>query len=103
MTEPHPAVNLDDTVHQRIRLGILALLSSGVALEFGSLREQLHLTDGNLNRHLKVLEDAALVAARRTTGRGRPKTWITITDPGRVAFGAELTALRAIIATAEHP
>ncbi|WP_194819745.1 transcriptional regulator [Nocardia sp. XZ_19_385] len=102
MTEPHPILGLDDTVHQRIRLGILALLRSGVAMEFGVLRDQLRLTDGNLNRHLKVLEDAALITARRSTGRGRPKTWLTITDPGRAAFDAELTALRALIAAAEQ-
>ncbi|MCP2318065.1 Winged helix DNA-binding domain-containing protein [Nocardia amikacinitolerans] len=103
MSEPHPVLGLDDTVHQRIRLGILALLRSGVAMEFGVLREQLRLTDGNLNRHLKVLEDAALISARRSTGGGRPKTWVTITESGRSAFDAELAALRALIATAEQP
>ncbi|WP_067472742.1 transcriptional regulator [Nocardia amamiensis] len=103
MSEPHPVLGLDDTVHQRIRLGILALLRSGVAMEFGVLREQLRLTDGNLNRHLKVLEDAALISARRSTGGGRPKTWVAITEPGRRAFDAELAALRALIATAEQP
>ncbi|MGW0250316.1 transcriptional regulator [Nocardia goodfellowii] len=102
MTETHPILELDDTVHQRIRLGILALLRSGVALEFGVLRDQLRLTDGNLNRHLKVLEDAAFVTARRSTGRGRRKTWLTITDSGRTAFDAELAALRALIAAAEQ-
>ncbi|APE34911.1 MarR family transcriptional regulator [Nocardia mangyaensis] len=102
MAEPHPIVSLDDTVHQRIRLGILALLRSGVAMEFGVLRDQLQLTDGNLNRHLKVLKEADMIATRRSTGRGRPKTWLTITDAGRSAFDAELTGLRALIAAAEQ-
>jgi DNA-binding MarR family transcriptional regulator len=101
VSDVHPTVGLDDTVHQRTRLGILALLRSGVAIEFGALRDELRLTDGNLNRHLKVLEDAQLVASSRRTGRGRPKTWVTITDTGRKALEAELTALRALIDLAE--
>ncbi|SDE92640.1 Winged helix DNA-binding domain-containing protein [Blastococcus fimeti] len=101
MSDVHPTVGLDDTVHQRSRLGILALLRSGVAVEFGAIRDELRLTDGNLNRHLKVLEDARLVASSRQTGRGRPKTWVTITAAGVDALEAELSALRALIALAE--
>lgn len=56
-----------------------------MAVEYGALRAELRLTDGNLNRHLKVLEDAELVPSSWQTGRGRPKTWITITDIGRRA------------------
>ncbi|SOE02899.1 transcriptional regulator [Blastococcus haudaquaticus] len=101
MTDPHPTVGLDDTVHQRSRLGILALLRSGVGIEFASIRNELHLTDGNLNRHLKVLEDAAFISSRRETGRGRPRTWVTITAAGQAALEQELAALRALIAAAE--
>lgn len=101
MSDPHPTVGLDDTVHQRTRLGILALLRSGVSMEFGALRDTLHLTDGNLNRHIKVLDEAGLIEGSRTTGRGRPRTWFTITEAGRAALDAELTALRALIAAAE--
>lgn len=101
MTDAHPAVGLDDTVHQRSRLGILALLRTGVSMEFGALRDTLHLTDGNLNRHLKVLEDAGLIVSTRNTGQGRPRTWLTITDAGRAALDAEIAALRALIAATE--
>ncbi|WP_280233792.1 transcriptional regulator [Nocardia cyriacigeorgica] len=102
MHDPHPAVSLNDTVHQRTRLGILALLRSGVSMEFGALRDTLHLTDGNLNRHLKVLDDAGLIAGTRATGHGkRPRTWFSLTEAGRAALDAELAALRALIAAAE--
>lgn len=101
MSDPHPAVGLDDVVHQRTRLGVLALLNSGVSLEFSALRDALHLTDGNLNRHLKVLQDAGLVTTDRR-GTGRPKTWVRITERGRSALAAELVALRAVIAAAEQ-
>ena len=102
MSRPHPTVGLDDTVHQRSRLGILALLRSGVAMEFAAIRDELRLTDGNLNRHVKVLEDAGLVSSRRETGRGRPRTWISITPEGRTSLDEELAALRALIAAAEE-
>lgn len=101
MTGPHPTVGLDDVVHQRTRLGILALLRSGVAMEFTAIRDALHLTDGNLNRHLHVLETAGLVAGHRDTGRGRPRSWTTITPAGEQAFDAELGALRALLAAAD--
>lgn len=103
MSCPHPTVGLDDTVHQRSRLGILALVRSGVAMEFGAIRDELRLTDGNLNRHVKVLEDAGLVSSRRETGRGRPRTWISISAAGRAALDEELAALRALIAAAGQP
>lgn len=101
MTESHPTVGLDDTIHQRSRLGILAMLKSGVSIEFGALRDNLHLTDGNLNRHLKVLETAGFVSSERQTGRGRPKTWVMITRAGTVALAEELAALRALLASTE--
>jgi DNA-binding MarR family transcriptional regulator len=101
MSEVHPSVGLDDVVHQRTRLGILALLKTGVSLEFSALRDTLHLTDGNLNRHLKVLEEAQLVTSERRSGGGRARTWLAITAEGRRALEEELSALRSIIAAAE--
>jgi len=101
LNDAHPTVGMDDTVHQRSRLGILALLRSGVALEFGAIRDNLRLTDGNLNRHLAVLQTAGLVDRRRETGRGRPRTWLTITGSGRTAFDDELAALRALLDAAD--
>ncbi|NLG54938.1 MAG: ArsR family transcriptional regulator [Rhodococcus sp.] len=98
---PHPALGLNDVVHQRSRLGILTLLRSGEPLEFCGLRDRLNLTDGNLNRHLKVLIEAGLATSERM-GPGRLRTWITITAKGGEALDTELTALRAIIATVEQ-
>ncbi|MGC5164490.1 transcriptional regulator [Rhodococcus sp. DT1] len=61
------------------------------------LRETLHLTNGNLNRHLEVLVDAGLLESTREEGKGRTRTWVTITPSGRAALDAEIAALRALI------
>lgn len=58
--QPHPTNGLDETVHQRHRLGILTIAAEARA-EFSYLRDALGLTPGNLSRHLTVLEDAGLI------------------------------------------
>jgi DNA-binding transcriptional ArsR family regulator len=60
----HPANGLNDIVHQRVRLGILAIAHEARRVEFGYLRTNLELSAGNLSQHLGVLEDAGLVAIR---------------------------------------
>lgn len=98
---PEPSDEIDDVVHQRVRLGILTICTEVHRVEFSSLRDALGLTAGNLSRHLAVLEDADLVVATKTTGRGRPTTWISITKVGRKALRNEVAALRAIVERVE--
>jgi DNA-binding MarR family transcriptional regulator len=93
----HPSLSLDDTVHQRVRLGILAVLEEAKRAEFKYLREALDLSDGNLSRHVQVLEDAGLVRVEKGFEGRRPRTWISSTAAGRKAFEQELNALRALI------
>ncbi|MFP5332047.1 MAG: transcriptional regulator [Acidimicrobiia bacterium] len=92
----HPSTGLDETVHQRVRLGILAVLGEADRVEFTYLRDRLDVTDGNLNRHLQVLADAGYVRIeKRTTGRSR--TWIVATRAGREALRDHLRRLQQII------
>ena len=93
----NPASGLDDVVHQRNRLGILAILVDAESVEFTFLRESLALTAGNLSRHLAVLADAGLVSVGKTSDR-RTKTWVAITKAGRLAFEREVDLLREIVA-----
>jgi predicted ArsR family transcriptional regulator len=98
MTE-HPIHQLDDDVHQRVRLGILALLAGVVRADFGLLKRELHLTDGNLGRHLETLRAAELITVDKTAVGGRTRTWVKITRRGRTALRQEVRALRDLIAT----
>jgi DNA-binding MarR family transcriptional regulator len=93
----HPALRLDDTVHQRVRLGILAVLSEASRADFGYLRDALELTDGNLSRHIAVLEQAGLVKVEKGFEGKRPRTWVHSTRAGRRALATELKALRELM------
>lgn len=95
--ESHPALELDETIHQRVRLGILAVLSETAECSFSALRDQLELTDGNLSRHLRVLEDAGYVEVRKTFEGRRPRTWLRLTRPGRRALRHELDTMAKLV------
>jgi DNA-binding MarR family transcriptional regulator len=98
MTESaHPSTLLDDTIHQRVRLGILAVLTEADSADFAHLKERLDLTDGNLSRHLQVLEEAGYVQIEKGYEGKRPRTWVNATKEGRRAFGAHLAALQQLI------
>jgi len=93
----HPTNGIDETVHQRHRLGILTITAEAQRAEFGYLREALGLTPGNLSKHLTVLEEAGMVEVEKGyTGR-RPRTWVRITARGRAALAAELAALTELL------
>ncbi|MBL3665159.1 transcriptional regulator [Streptomyces sp. M2CJ-2] len=101
--ELHPTQSLDDTVHQRVRLGILTIAKEADRVEFGFLKKQLAVTDGNLSRHLKVLEESDLITVEKGYAGRRPRTWIALTRDGAQALDAELRALRALVRRLETP
>jgi DNA-binding MarR family transcriptional regulator len=93
----HPAVELDETVHQRVRLGVLAILMEAHRANFTFLRETLGVTDGNLSAHLTVLVNAGLVQLEKRFVEGRPRTWVRATPKGRTTFRAEVDALDRLV------
>lgn len=96
MTE-HPTSGLNDTVHQRHRLGILTIAAEAKRVEFGYLRSVLELTAGNLSRHVAVLEEADLLEVEKGYDGKRPKTWVSVTAAGREALAEEMAVLRALL------
>lgn len=101
MTE-HPTRGLDEVVHQRVRLGILAIAHEARRVEFGFLRTTLQLTAGNLGQHLTVLETAELVHIEKGYEGKRPRTWVTLTPAGQTALRAEITHLKQLIQQVEQ-
>jgi len=95
--DEHPTNGLDETVHQRHRLGILTITAEAESADFGYLRDALGLTPGNLSRHLTVLEDAGLIQVMKGYEGRRPRTWVQITGDGRSALADELAALTELL------
>jgi DNA-binding MarR family transcriptional regulator len=93
----HPTNGLDETVHQRHRLGILTIAAEAQRADFRYLRDTLELTAGNLSRHLTVLEDAGMVKVEKGYEGRRPRTWVRITRQGRSALAAELDVLASLV------
>jgi DNA-binding MarR family transcriptional regulator len=98
----HPATGLDDVVHQRVRLGILAIAHEARRVEFSFLRTNLVLTAGNLSQHLGVLESAGLITVEKGYEGKRARTWITLTKAGRAALAEEITQLKRLISQLER-
>jgi DNA-binding MarR family transcriptional regulator len=96
-TPGHPALGFDDVVHQRTRLGILAVLAEATEADFTYLRKVLDLTDGNLGRHLEILERAGLIAISKGYHGRRPRTRAAITADGRRALRRELASMNALM------
>lgn len=95
--------DLDRVFHEKARLGIMtAMAGSADGLNFNELKTVCHLTDGNLNRHLKVLVDGKVLSVRKS-GQGRnTNSHYRITAGGRKAFQNYLTALETIVEAAQE-
>lgn len=89
---------LDRVLHEKARLGILtALVTRSEGLRFTELKQLCSLTDGNLARHLQVLQDGGLTRRTKDTGPGRKHTSVTLTSNGRKIFLGYLDELQRVI------
>jgi DNA-binding transcriptional ArsR family regulator len=95
---PFAYAGLERVIHEKARLGILAsLVTHGDGLAFSDLKQLCALTDGNLNRHLQVLQDAGLVEVRKETGNKRPQTLCRLTEEGRRRFVEYIGVLERVV------
>jgi DNA-binding MarR family transcriptional regulator len=97
VSDEHPAAGFDDLVHQPNRLAILVVLEEAGRADFAYLKRVLSLSDGNLGRHLKVLEEAGLIETRKGYEGNRPRTWAMLTRKGRTQLKQELDAMRKLL------
>ncbi len=98
---------LDRVIHERARLSVLtSLITHPNGVTFNDLKQLCSLTDGNLNRHLKVLEDSGMVKIVKGQEKNRTLTMCTITASGRKRYVEYLAALEQVVrdaANAEAP
>lgn len=89
---------LDRVIHEKARLSVLtSLVAHPKGLVFGDLKQMCGLTDGNLSRHLAVLEDAGLIDIEKGYDHNRPQTICRITPEGRRRYLDYLSVLEQVV------
>ncbi|MEI9995184.1 MAG: transcriptional regulator [Rhizomicrobium sp.] len=88
---------IDDVIHGRLRLGIMAYLANAEVADFTELKSALQATQGNLSIHLRKLEDAGYIAIEKSFLARKPLTRARITPAGRAAFAGYLKAMAKLI------
>src|ERR1700723_3695200 len=89
---------LDRVIHERARLSILtSLVTNPKGLTFNDLKQLCALTDGNLSRHLSVLEKGKMVEIMKGYEHNRPLTVCRITASGRKRYLEYLSTLEQVV------
>lgn len=92
---------LDRVLHEKARLGILTSLAAKVdGLVFSDLKALCNLTDGNLSRHLTVLQEAGIVEIQKGFRGRRPQTLCRLTEEGRKRYLDYVAVLESVLADA---
>ncbi len=99
--EDRPGVDsLDEVIHGRLRLGVMAYLSAVNPASFVDLAKQVATTNGNLSTHLTRLENAGYVRQEKGFKGKRPQTLVHLTQDGRKAWIRYLATMKQLLATA---
>lgn len=96
------APELDNLIHERVRLGIVSALAANPSLTFSELKELLKTTDGNISVHARKLEDAEYITCTKSFEGRVPKTQYQLTAAGRSALGRYLDHMEALIRAARE-
>lgn len=96
--KPFDIAQIDEMIHARMRLGIMAFLADAEIADFNALRTMLQATQGNLSVHLRKLEAAGYIAIDKGFSGRKPLTRVRMTPVGRKAFAAYIEALVKLIA-----
>jgi len=89
--------NIDEVIHGRLRLGIMAYLVGAGSSDFVSLKQHLNTSDGNLSIHLRKLEEADYITIQKSFRDRKPRTEIALTETGRRAFVTYLNSMSKLI------
>lgn len=88
---------IDDVIHGRARLAIMAYLSGAGSADFNELKLRAGVADGNLSVHLRKLEEAGYIdVEKRFVGR-KPQTLCRLSDRGREAWIAYIDHIQALL------
>ncbi|KXV57243.1 transcriptional regulator [Acetobacter senegalensis] len=90
---------VDETIHGRVRLGIMTFLAATGTADFTTLKTHLQVSDGNLSTHLRKLEEAGYVLQNKSFAGRRPLTQLSLTKQGRSAYIAYLDTMSRLVAS----
>lgn len=93
---PTPA-EIDQLIHERVRLGIVSALAANEALTFNELKQLLNTSDGNLSVHARKLEDGKYIVCKKGFEGRVPRTEYRLTPTGKRALEKYLEHLEAIV------
>lgn len=99
----HPRHGLDNVIHAPIRFSIVATLAGVERAEFAFVRDTVEISDSALSKQVTVLEDAGYVHVTKGYVGKRPRTWLSLTPAGGVAYHAHFAALTEIAQAASRP
>ncbi|PHR92921.1 MAG: transcriptional regulator [Robiginitomaculum sp.] len=88
---------IDDLIHSRLRLGIMAYLANAESATFSELKAVLNAAAGNLSIQIRKLEDASYIKVDKKFVGRKPQTTTRLTTKGRKAFSQYLAALTDIV------
>jgi DNA-binding HxlR family transcriptional regulator len=94
------APELDNLIHERMRLGIVSALAANESLTFNDLKILLKTTDGNISVHARKLEEADYRSCTKSFDGRIPRTEYRLTELGRSALGRYLDHMEALIRAA---
>ena len=89
--------NLNKAFESRVRLGIMSILLVNDFVDFGTLKEQLEITDGNMASHLGALDKLKYIKIRKQFIGKKPNTSYSASALGKKAFSEHLDALEQLI------
>lgn len=95
------AGDLDEIIHGKLRLGVMAYLSGVSDASFAELKAKTGATDGNLSAQMRKLEEAGYVGVEKTFVGRKPHTRAALTQAGRAAWTGYLAQLEALIGEAK--
>ena len=88
---------INDVIHGRLRLGVMAYLSAVNPASFPELLKKTGASNGNLSTHLTKLETAGYIKQEKGYNGKRPQTLVHLTDAGRAAWITYLDAMRGLL------
>ena len=94
---PEPFLQLDRVIHEKGRLAIMSMLAATPELSFTELRDTLGMTDGNINTHIRTLQEAGYIAVSKSYEKNRPLTTCSLTAAGKKAFAGYIDLLEQIL------